>query len=193
MWCLWLVSLPAFQDVASWGEGGRGGINSHFLLQCGIDGYTIRSPSIAQKGEEVTPLEGEYRHKLDAKGRLSLPAEFRKVLTPELKVILSPLDDCLLVFEPEAYSEWVENLFESKGGYSPSNRQMAAQRKILNSRVKRCEIDNSGRINISAAQREAAGLDKDVVIVGDTDHFEIWDVDRWDAFCSEFDLASLMS
>ena len=70
---------------------------------------------------------------------------------------------------------------------------MAAQRKILNSRVKRCEIDNSGRITISAAQREAAGLDKEVVIIGDTDHFEIWDVDRWDAFCSEFDLASLMS
>lgn len=141
----------------------------------------------------MAPLEGEYHHKLDAKGRLSLPAEFRKVLSSELKVILSPLDDCLLVFEPDAYLDWVEKLFESKGGYSPANKQMAAQRKILNARVKACEIDNSGRILISAAQRESAALGKEVVIVGDIDHFEIWNVERWNDFCSEFDLASLMS
>lgn len=145
------------------------------------------------KGEKLVQLEGEYHHKLDSKGRLSLPAEFRKVLPSELKIILSPLDDCLFVFEPDKYALWVESLFESQGGYSSSNKKMVAQRKILNSRVKRCEIDNSGRITICSAQREAANLDKDVVIIGDLDHFEIWNVDKWNEFCDSFDLASLMN
>ena len=43
------------------------------------------------------------------------------------------------------------------------------------------------------AQREIAGLDKDVVFVGDEDHFEIWDAKRWDDFVGSVDLASLMS
>lgn len=141
----------------------------------------------------MTELEGTYSHKIDAKGRLSLPADFRKVLSPELKMVISPLGDCLMVFEPDNYNAWVESLFEAKGGFSAANREFAALRKILYSRVKHCEIDASGRINIPADQREKAGLGKDVLIIGDADHFEVWDEKRWDAFCSEHDLASLMS
>ena len=53
------------------------------------------------------------------------------------------------------------------------------------------ELDASGRIGISADLRNAAGLGKDVVLVGDTDHFEIWDAKLWDDFCSSVDLSSL--
>ncbi len=141
----------------------------------------------------MSDLQGEYRHKIDAKGRLSLPADFRRALSQDLKVTLDPLDDCLYVFEEDAFTEWVNRLFEDKGGWQASNKVMVAQRKVLNSRVRKCEVDNSGRILLSAAQREAAGLDKEVVIIGDTDHFEIWDANRWDEFCSKVDLSSLMS
>lgn len=143
----------------------------------------------------MTELEGKYSHKIDAKGRLSLPADFRKVLSPELKMVPSPSGECLMVFEPDDYVAWLGSLFEANGGFNSASRQMTALRKILNSRVKTCEIDASGRINIPVEQREAAGLGKEVVIIGDADHFEIWDEKRWDAFCSEFDaaLASLVS
>ncbi len=140
----------------------------------------------------MSELLGEYSRKLDAKGRVSLPAEFRKVLSDNLRVTLDPLDQCLLVFETEAFNTWVESLFESQGGYSASNRKMIAQRKVLNSRAKPCEVDSSGRIHLSAQQREAAALGKDIVIVGDTDHFEIWDEERWNQFVEDTDVASLM-
>ena len=141
----------------------------------------------------MSDLLGEYSRKLDAKGRLSLPADFRRVLSEDLRVTPDPTNQCLLVFETEAFSAWVDSLFASQGGYSTSNRTMVAQRKVLNSRVQKCEVDNSGRIHLSQAQRDVASLDKEVVIVGDTDHFEIWDEKRWNEFVEDTDLASLFN
>ena len=136
-------------------------------------------------------LVGEYRHKLDAKGRLSLPACFRRELPQSLKITLSPKDDSLYVFDPEGFNAWVDSLFLKDGGYSASNSKHTVLRKVLNARARSVDLDNSGRIVISADLRETAGLDKDVVVVGDTDHFEIWDAKRWDAFCNSVDLSEL--
>ena len=55
----------------------------------------------------------------------------------------------------------------------------------------RCEVDNAGRINISPSLRETVGFDKDVVIVGNGDHIEIWDEERWNQFLLDTDLTAL--
>lgn len=136
-------------------------------------------------------LVGEYRHKLDAKGRLSLPSNFRKKLPKNLKVTPSPKDECLYVFEPTGFSDWVSSLFEKDGGFQSSNTRHVNTRKVLNSRAKDAEIDGSGRINLTSAQCDAVGLGKEVVLVGDTDHFEIWDAKRWDEFYESVDLSDL--
>lgn len=138
-------------------------------------------------------LVGEYRHKLDAKGRLSLPSAFRKALPKDLIVTLSPEGDCLYVFEPDGFGGWVESLFESAGGFKSSNKQQVRTRLVLNSRAKSVELDGSGRIGIPAQQREQASLDKEVVLIGDTDHFEIWDAKRWDEFCQSVDLSAIFT
>lgn len=141
----------------------------------------------------MSGLSGEYRHKLDAKGRLSLPADFRKSLSIDLKVTPDLMNQCLYVFEPDAFTDWVNSLFEDEGGYSTTKSKTVALRKVLNSRAKICEVDNSGRISLSQAQREMVDLEKSVVIIGDNDHFEIWNEQRWDEFCAGVDLTSLVS
>ena len=108
-----------------------------------------------------------------------------------LKITLSPKNDSLYVFDSDGFSAWVASLFDKDGGFQPSNSKHVNMRKVLNSRAKNVELDASGRIGISADLRNAAGLGKDVVLVGDTDHFEIWDAKRWDDFCSSVDLSSL--
>lgn len=139
----------------------------------------------------MADLFGEYRHKLDAKGRLSLPSDFRKSLSKNLMVTQSPEGSCLYVFEPEGFSAWVSALFEKDGGFTASNIRHVNQRKVLYSKAKGVEVDSAGRIGISLAHREAADLNKDVVVIGDADHFEIWDAKRWDEFVDSVDLASL--
>lgn len=136
-------------------------------------------------------LVGEFRHKLDAKGRLSLPADFRRSIPEVLMVTQAPTNDHLMVYDVDGFGAWVDSLFEKDGGYSSSNSKHIAQRRVLNSRAKRVNLDGSGRIGISAELRAAADLQKDVVLVGNTDHFEIWDAKRWDEFCNSVDLSEL--
>ena len=137
-------------------------------------------------------LVGEYHHRLDAKGRVSLPAGFRKVLSDNLKVTLAPEEECLYIFEPDGFSEWVDSFFVDDGGYKSRNRRHVNLRRVLNSRARDIEVDAAGRINISADLRQDAGLGKEVVINGDKDHLEIWDAKRWSEFLDGVDLGDLM-
>ena len=103
-------------------------------------------------------LVGEFRHKLDAKGRLSLPADFRRSIPEVLMVTQAPTNDHLMVYDVDGFGAWVDSLFEKDGGYSSSNSKHIAQRRVLNSRAKRVELDGSGRIGISAELRAAADV-----------------------------------
>ena len=109
------------------------------------------------------------------------------------RITPDPENQCLYVFEVDDYSNWVEGLFEGEGGFDVSSKRKSALRKVLNSRVRNCEIDNSGRIHLTPAQREIAGLDKDVVFVGDEDHFEIWDAKRYEQVDADIDLGLFYS
>ena len=53
---------------------------------------------MAEGVDKPIDMNGSYRHKVDAKGRMSLPAAFRKVLSEDLVVTLSPDDECLYAF-----------------------------------------------------------------------------------------------
>ena len=54
-------------------------------------------------------LNGEYRHKLDAKGRLSLPSSIRKLLTEETQMVVVPdaRNEFLSVYTNEAFDVWI--------------------------------------------------------------------------------------
>ena len=140
-------------------------------------------------------LNGEFRFKMDAKGRMSLPAKFRKVLSSELVVTRDLEDECILVFEADAFNEWVVSLFERRfeGGYNPTDRKHQALRRKLKSRALDVQVDSAGRIMLSAEQRAACGIDRDVVIVGNTGYFEVWDAQRYEAVDEETDLAEFLS
>ena len=147
-----------------------------------------------RKGMSVSGLFGEYRHKIDAKGRLSLPAAFRKTLTEDTQLVVVPdvKNGFLSVYTVDAYEAWVDALFEKKGGYNPGDRMHVMLRTKLNASAMPAKIDAVGRITLVAKQREMASLEKDAVLVGNTDHFEIWDAVRWDEFQSSIDLDELL-
>ena len=136
----------------------------------------------------MAAFDGSYRHKIDAKGRLSLPADYRRELKQDLKLVLSPDKDhpSIWVFDPDEFTEWLNGYFEKRGGFDPSNRKMANWRKVMSARAAKCQLDDNGRIRLTAEQRERACLGSEVMIIGDVDHLEIWDADRWAAFEEEF-------
>jgi len=116
-------------------------------------------------------------HTIDAKGRVIIPARFRVDLEDKEKgtgVMISNKDDCLYAY---TFGEWekVESLI-----LSAKSANMAEFRRFFLGNSCECMLDNQDRILIPKSLRAYAGLEKDIVLVGNLDHFEIWDRAKWD-------------
>ena len=123
---------------------------------------------------------GEYRHSVDAKGRVAVPARFRSQLAGSAKVTRW-LDACLALF-PSA--DW--EAFSAKVADLPVTDASARtfQRFFFSSTFD-VEPDAQGRVLLPQGLREWAGLESEVVVVGARDHVELWEPRRWDAYSSE--------
>lgn len=120
---------------------------------------------------------GEFRHTVDSKGRLSLPAIHRRAL-PAQVVICKGFDETLFVFAPEDYDAWLTSLVE----YDDLDEDIRAFYRVLTAGAMTVELDSAGRVSVSQFLREYAGLDKDVVVFGNRDRIEIWDAAHWDRY-----------
>lgn len=141
---------------------------------------------------KIVDLYGTFRFKVDAKGRVSLPAKFRKVLDKDLVVAKDPQFECLRVFEQDDFNDWITRvLTEQLGEFSETNKTHLSYRRALKARAESVEIDATNRILLPANLRKDVHIEKDVVIVGNTGYFEIWDAKRYDETDAEVDLDSL--
>ncbi len=137
-------------------------------------------------------MYGAKRYNLDAKLRLTLPADFRKEIGDKVCVI--PFDGCLYGFTPENYEAWINSLFEKDGrSYDPRNRNDVRLRRGIAGSTLLLELDSAGRIalgkldSIKPGKREELGIVREVVVVGNLNHFEVWDAAKWDAEQESFD------
>lgn len=145
-----------------------------------------------EEAAKVVDLNGEFRFKVDTKGRMSLPSKFRRVLGEDLVVTINPYNECLFVFEPADFDVWVAQVFKDRfGGYNASDRKHMQLRRELKRRARDVQVDNAGRIMLAADQRAVAGISKDVVIIGNTGYFEVWDAKRCDKASDSVDLSEL--
>ena len=115
---------------------------------------------------------GKYKHTLDPKGRLFVPAKLREELGSAFYVARS-LDPCLTVYTEE---EWQRIVERSKA--APSSKARGLRTFFAN--VVRCEPDKQGRIQLTPRLLAHAGLEKDVTVVGMGRYAEIWNTAVWD-------------
>jgi MraZ protein len=126
-------------------------------------------------------FKGTYRHRIDPKGRLPVPAVFRRTLDQGSGMVVTLLDQCLAVY-PAAQWARLETQLHALPAFS---KQVKALTRLLLSRATDCEVDVQGRILLPPALREAVGLGRDAVVVGVLNRFEIWSPESWDAFVRE--------
>lgn len=125
-------------------------------------------------------LGGEFRHTLDSKGRVSMPAKFRNELGGKFVVSKGLGEKCLYVF---ALTEWYRLLKKVEG--LPLTDAKARQfTRFFIGGASECEIDGQGRVMLPVYLREYAGLEKDVVFIGAGSRAEIWDGDEWNRYTS---------
>ncbi|MFB9861440.1 division/cell wall cluster transcriptional repressor MraZ [Salinicoccus siamensis] len=120
---------------------------------------------------------GEFKHQLDAKGRLIVPSKFRDELAGHF-IITRGLDQCLFGYPLD---EWAQ--MEQKMSTLPLTRKDARKfMRMFFSGAAEVEVDKQGRINIPANLREYAGLKKECTVIGVAHRIEIWDTDKWTSF-----------
>ena len=118
---------------------------------------------------------------LDAKGRVAIPAKHREPLADccasRVVVTVNPIagERCLWLY-PE--NEW-RGVARTLSRLTTMDRQAQALRRLMIGYASELELDGQGRILLTNEQREFAGLDKRVVLVGQVQKFEIWDEQTW--------------
>lgn len=117
---------------------------------------------------------GEYRHSIDPKNRMFLPANLREDLGEEI-ILTKGIDACVAVYPKEAWE-----LFTEKLNSLPEVQARKVKRVIYSSAMK-TKVDSQGRVLITQNLKDHAGLEKNVYVVGVGDHVEIWDENSWTA------------
>jgi len=128
---------------------------------------------------------GEYKHSLDAKGRMAVPAKFRKGLVGGA-IVTRGLDRCLFVF---AKNEW-ETLAKKLSELPLAQANSRAFVRLMLAGAAEGEIDAQGRILIPDYLREYADLKKDAVVTGLMNRIEVWNAESWKEYKAKTESAS---
>ena len=118
---------------------------------------------------------GQYRHTIDSKGRLTVPARFRELLD-DGAIITQGFDRNLMVLTEASFAA-VTLQVNQKSLTNPTARDL---RRLLFSNADRVVPDSNGRILIPGFLREQYRLDGEAVLVGVGDYFEVWRPEDWD-------------
>lgn len=122
-------------------------------------------------------LIGEYRHALDEKRRIALPAKFRRALGKKV-IITRGLDSCLFVFGQAEWRSIVEKLNQLSMGQADSR----AFARYFFAGAAELDIDQLGRILIPSELATHAQLDNKAVLIGVHDRCEVWSEGAWDVY-----------
>ncbi len=116
---------------------------------------------------------------VDAKGRVSIPARFREFLNATYgdQLVLLDMDGCIFAYPLE---EWRRRFSEKFRELPTFREEVRRYVRRMYGRATQCELDKQGRILLPARLREAAGIQREAVIVGLENKFEIWSRDRWE-------------
>lgn len=124
-------------------------------------------------------FQGATGVNLDAKGRLAVPTRHRDALqaSAEQKLVLTAHPHkCLLLYPAQAWEPIRARIMT----FSSFDPQLSLWKRLLVGFAEDLELDGSGRLLVSPVLRKFAGLEKQVMFVGQGSHFELWSQDAWD-------------
>lgn len=124
-------------------------------------------------------LLGKTNISLDTKGRIAIPARYREQLVDacdgKLVVVFNPMDGCLSIYP---YGEWQKCIRKMEQVQNNSNEWRELQRMIY-AFANEVDMDGSGRVLIPQELREHVGLQKNAVLIGHNEKFELWAEEEW--------------
>jgi MraZ protein len=150
---------------------------------------------VSPKKTPTAAYRGSFTHSVDEKGRVSLPAEFRRVLQEQGEprvVITNYISEgarCLEGFGIAAWERFEEKLRE-KSRFSAKLQRLE---NFYLSRAAECPIDGSGRILLPANLRTYAGIERELTFTSSIHGFRLWDKRVWDVIFAAAEQALMQS
>jgi len=133
----------------------------------------VKTASIAK-----TVFRGATQITLDAKGRLAIPTRYRERIAARCDgqlVITVDRDYCLLVYP---FPDW-EDIEQKLIALPSMHKQVRRLQRLMVGYATEIEMDGHGRILVPRELREFAGLDKQAILLGQGNKFELWDEKSW--------------
>lgn len=128
-------------------------------------------------------FNGQFRYSLDEKGRVAVPAPFRRGVVAADDIdsfqLTVGFDNALFVFPYEYWREVVERQINN---LSVTEARARSFTRAIFSNAVTCKPDKQGRITIPPNLRRYARLDSEVVIAGVYNRLEIWSAEVWDEY-----------
>ncbi len=123
-------------------------------------------------------FRGSSFHTIDSKGRIIIPARFREIIKDGDKtgVMITKMDKSLLAYTVEGWRKIEEKILS----LAEKSESMRRFRRVFIGGASECLCDKQDRILIPAPLRLYAGINKEIVLVGVLDHFEIWSRENWE-------------
>jgi MraZ protein len=125
---------------------------------------------------------GHTEAKTDVKGRVFLPAVFRKVLqaSGQENLIMRKdiFQDCLVLYPESVWNEQMDTLRQKLNRYNGEHQRIFRQ---FVSEVEMLTLDGNGRFLIPKRYMQAAGIQQTVKFIGMGDTIEIWSAEKIEA------------
>jgi len=121
-------------------------------------------------------FSGDFRHALDAKKRITIPAKWRCGDADEFYLVPHQKENCLVAMPPEELKR-VPEMIAASGASLAEQRIFTRQ---FYSKGQTCAADKQGRLLLPEVHCRQAGLADEVVLVGTNARFEIWNPEAWE-------------
>lgn len=142
--------------------------------------------AIEFKNKGMMRFIGDYSAKADAKGRVFLPAPFRKVLDAEKETRLILRADlfqkCLVLYPEGLWNDMLDTLQAKLNRWNGQHQHLLRQ-FLEDAEV--VELDRNGRFLINKRKLKFAGIAQDVRFLAVDDHIEVWDKSQFESVLSE--------
>src|SRR5262245_2251495 len=119
-------------------------------------------------------FRGPHTVTLDDKGRLAMPARYRDQIMEQAEgralATVDLNDRCLLIYSSSVWEE-IERKIMRLPSLDPASRRL---QRLMVGHAMESELDSHGRLLISPKLREYAGIDRDAMLIGQGNRFELW-------------------
>jgi MraZ protein len=131
---------------------------------------------------------GEFRCKLDDKGRFFIPSSIRELLDKgkpdqtKSVIFVRGQTECLWLY---SLLDWEQKLARARETLDDDQSRLFMH--FIVSETMGSEIDRAGRICVPRRLRELSGIEDEIVVIGMYDRLEIWSQEEWNSYLARME------